>query len=138
MSLSYKLTRIYIKIFSSFPANIHRLGKGVIAEFLARGPDSFFQKCLTTRTNANPAIDFRVMLNLTAYDREIERQCQEFKNDGRIDSYLRDMTSGKISVSKNGKKRSINSEEDLLIYWLEDGDVSNFSTDSDDSRTTNF
>ena len=110
----------------------------MIAEFVARGHNSFFQQCLKTRTNANPAIDFRVMLNLTAFDREIERQCQEFKNDGRIDSYLRDMTSGKISVSKNGRKKSINSEEDLLIYWLEDGDVSNFSTDSEDSSTTNF
>ena len=99
---------------------------------------SLFQQCLKTRSNANPSIDFRVMLNITAFDREIERQCQEFKNDGRIDSYLRDMTSGKISVSKNGRKKSINSEEDLLIYWLEDGDVSNFSTDSEDSSTTNF
>ena len=78
-----------------------------------------------------------MQLSITAFDKDIENRCRGFKSDGKIDSYLRDMTSGKISVCKNGRKRTINSDEDLLIYWLEDGEIANVSTGSEESAMYN-
>ena len=89
-------------------------------------------KSLKVRAS-NPNIDFKVQLNITAYDREVENQCREYKSDGKIDSYRRDFISGKISVCKNGRKRTINSDADLLIYWLDDNEIANVSTESEES-----
>ena len=78
-----------------------------------------------------------MQLSITAFDKDIENRCRGLKNDGKIDSYRRDFISGKISVCKNGRRRTINSEADLLVYWLADSEIANISTESEESAMYN-
>ena len=63
----------------------------------------------------------------------VESSCRQLKEANRIDSYKRDYISGKISVCKNGRHHSINSDQDLGLYWFDDGEYFPF-TDSEDSN----
>ena len=108
-------------------ANIHRLSNGIIAEFIHRGPKSFFQEVLKSRSG-DLNIDFKVSLKVTAVDKEIENLCRQLREAKRIDSYMRDMVSGKIVIIKNNKRRSINSDNDLMMYWQDEEDQSSISS----------
>ena len=99
----------------------------MIAEFINRGPKSFFQEVLKCRSN-DQSIDFHVSLKVTAVDLEIENICKTLKEAKRIDSYYRCFMSGKIVLLKNGQRRSINAENDLLVYWRDDCDQASFSS----------
>ena len=39
---------------------------------------------------------WNIVVLRTAFDKDIENWCHGFKNDGKIDSYLHDIMSGKI------------------------------------------
>jgi len=93
-------------------SQVHRLGKGIIAEFILRGKYSTFVYILKA-AQQNKNIIVYAHIQLQGQDRHLCNIVSGLRKEKKIHRREVDPTSGKICITKNGRTITVNNRADI-------------------------